>query len=488
MRLSTLGRVARNSTAVSIALLMRRGVNFLLYVLIARYLGVFTFGQFSLVYNLFLIFEVPAMFGLANLTVREVAKNKSEYGRYLINGHFLVLLASLGSMGIWILAVHLLGYSAEVIRGTYLLGLALIPFSMKNITEAIFKAFERMQFIVYAFASANIVQLILVWLLLSRGYGLQWIFALVAGVQFIWLLLDWFFIYRYFPATSWKLDWGFCRQLARTATTFLGIGVFNIVFLRINVVILSKLSGNRAVGLYNAAFQLTFFFMLISRSLWEAVYPVLSRTFVNNRERFRQYTERSSEFLTSLSIPLAILFVFLAEAILLVYKNEFVAAAPVLRILGWLLVLMSFERIFGGVLLAGGQQKSNLVITMINTVVLLVISVLFIRAYGLVGAAWAILISHFISFLLHLLVVCRKVFPFNVLRVAWKPLVASAFMTALIAWLSRSSGLPVVIPVSVVLYGGVLLGLHLIFNHRRGSIRKWLNAGRIPPDIQEPEV
>ncbi len=488
MRLSTLGRVARNSTAVSVALLMRRGVNFLLYVLIARYLGVTIFGKFSLVYNLFLIFEVPAMFGLANLIVREVAKNKSDYGRYLINGHILVLLASIGSIGIWILLVHLLGYSAEVVRGTYLLGLALIPFSMKNITESIFKAFERMQFIVYAFASANIVQLVLVWLLLSRGYGLQWIFALVAGVQFIWLLLDWFFIYRYFPATRWKIDWSFCRQLARTATTFLGIGVFNIVFLRVNVVILSKMAGDREVGLYNAAFQLTFFFMLISRSLWEAVYPVLSRTFVNNRERFRQYTERSSEFLTSLSIPLAILFVFLAEAILLVYRSEFVAAAPVLRILGWLLVLMSFERIFGGVLLAGGQQKTNLVITIINTVSLLVLSFLLIRAYGLVGAAWAILISHFSSFCLHLLFVYRKVFPFNILRVAWKPLVASAFMTALLVWLSRSSDLQVVIPVSVVLYGGVLLSLHLIFGGHRSSVRQWLTASRVPPDLQEPEV
>jgi len=440
------------------------------------------------VYNLFLIFEVPAMFGLANLIVREVAKNKSEYGRYLINGHLLVLLASLTSMGIWILLVHLLGYSAEVIRGTYLLGLALIPFSMKNITESVFKAFERMQFIVYAFASANIVQLVLVWLLLSRGYGLEWIFALVAGVQFIWLLLDWFFIHRYFPPTRWKLEGRFCRQLARTATTFLGIGIFNIVFLRVNVIILSKMCGDREVGLYNAAFQLTFFFMLISRSLWEAVYPVLSRTFVSNRERFRQYTERSSEFLTSLSLPLAILFIFLAEAILLVYKSDFVAAAPVLRILGWLLVLMSFERIFGGVLLAGGQQKLNLVITIFNTISLLIISVLLIQRQGLMGAAWAMLISHVISFTLHLLAVYRKIFPLNVFRVAWKPLVASFFMTAVLMLLSRSSGLMVVVLASVLFYGGVLLGLHLIFGDRQNSIKKWLAAGRVSPDVQEPEV
>jgi O-antigen/teichoic acid export membrane protein len=488
MRLSTLGRVARNSTAVTAALLMRRGVNFLLYVLIARYLGVFSFGQFSLVYNLFLIFEVPAMFGLASLIVREVAKNKSEYGRYLINGHLLVLLASLGSMGIWILAVHLLGYSAEVVRGTYLLGVALIPFSMKNITESIFKAFERMQFIVYAFASANLVQLVLVWWLLSRGYGLLWIFGLVAGVQFIWLLLDWFFIYKYFPATSWRLDWGFCHQLARTASTFLGIGLFNVIFLRVNVVILSKFCGNREVGLYNAAFQLIFFFMLISRSLWEAVYPVLSRTFVNNRQRFRQYAERSSEFLISLAIPLAILFIFLAEAILLVYKSEFIEAAPVLRILGWLLVLMSFERIFGGVLLASGLQRSNLLIIIINTISLLIISMWLIQRFELMGAAWAMLISHVISFALHLLVVYRKVFPVNVLRVLWKPLAASLFMTALMIWLSQSSGLLVVVPASVVLYGAVLLGLHLIFGAHNGSVRQWLAAGRLPPDIQEPEV
>ena len=488
MKLSTLGRVARNSSAVTTALLLKRGTNFLLYILIARYLGVFAFGQFSLVYNLFLIFEVPAMFGLASLLIREVAKNKPEYGRYLINGHLLVLLASLVSLAIWILAVHLLGYSAEVIRGTYLLGLALIPFSMKNITESVFKAFERMQFIVYAFASANIVQLILVWLLLSRGYGLQWIFALVAGVQFIWLLLDWFFIYRYFPETNWNLDWSFCRQLTKTASIFLGIGVFNIIFLRINVVILSKLSGNRAVGLYNAAFQLIFFFMLISRSLWEAVYPVLSRIFVNNRERFRQYTESSIEFLISLALPLSVLLLFLSEVILQVYQSQFVAAAPVLRILTWLIILMTFERILGGALLASGLQRENLFILIINAICLLVISVLLIERQGLIGAGWAMLISHIISVLLHLSVVYRKLFPINVLRIIWKPLIASLFMSIVIVTLSRLSRLSVTVPAAVFIYGGLLLSLHLISGNDKNQVRKLLAAARVAPDIQEPEV
>ena len=464
MSLSTVGRLTRNSIAMSSAWLIHRGTSFLLYILIARHLGVLIFGQFSLVYTFFLIFQVPAVFGLAEFIVREVAKNKSDFDKYLVNGHFIVLISSLASMGLWILLVHLLGYSSQVIGMSYLLGLALIPFAMCAMCEAIFKAFERMQFVVYAFTLADLIKIGLVWLLLSRGFGLLPVIGLLVIIQVIVLLIEWCFIYRYFPKLSWDINLRFCRQLAKVATIFLGIAVFAVIFMRLNVIILSKFRGEVEVGLYNAVFMLTNFFMFISISYADAIYPVFSRTYRTSLTRFKQYTERSIEFLISLALPMAVGFFFLADSIILfVYGGEFVRATPVMRILGWMLIPRFFIRILGGVLLASGHQRANLTISMVNMVSLIGICVVLIHSFGIIGAGVAVLASYSISFVLHYKLVSKKVFPISILRAVWKPFVSSIFLSAFLIFIMKGHRLVIVVPLAILLYGAVLVGLNIIF-------------------------
>ncbi|MFC1682616.1 flippase [Candidatus Zixiibacteriota bacterium] len=486
--LSTVGRVARNSIAVIGALLIKRATNLVLFVLIARHLGVLAFGQFSLVYTFYIIFQVSAAFGLANLIAREVAKDKSDLDKYLLNGHFIVLLASLISLAVWILMIHLLDYSQEVVRASYLLGLALIPFTMSKVCEAIFQAYERMQFMTYAFGLANLTKIGLVWLLLSQGYGLMHIIGLLVIIQTAMLLMEWGFISRYFSKPSWTIDLAFCRKLARVSITFLGIGLFTVIFLRLNIIILSKFRGETDVGLYNAAFQLTYVFMLISMSLKQAVYPVLSRTYTANLAKFKQYSERSIEFLMSIAFPLAVYFFFLANSILLIYKKDFVAAGPTMQVLGWMLVPMSFSRILGSILMASGRQRSNLVIAMVNTASLLILSLVLIHYFGLIGAGVALLASHVISFILHYSLVTGQIFRISIPRMIWKPGVASLIMAGVLMLIGRDQGLSLLIPSTAIIYVAVLLSLNFLFGGPFKSMKIGMLVGRTEPEIPGTET
>lgn len=488
MRLTTIGRMARNSIALTTALLIKRVTGFALYVLIARHLGVLIFGQFSLAYTFYIIFQLPAQFGLPNLIVREVAKDRASFDKYLINSHFIVVITSLVSFGIWALLVHLLGYSPQVIKASYLLGLALIPFAMCTVCEAIFKAFERMQFVTYAFALANLAKIGLVWLLMSRGFGINWVIALIIVIQWIMLLMEWYFIYRYFSKPAWVIDLRFCRKLAKVAVTFLGIGVFAVLLLRLNIIVLSKLRGEIEVGLYNAAFQLIFIFTLLSMSLKQSVYPVLSRTYSASVARFKRYTEGSIEFLLSFSIPMAVGMFFLADSIMLVYKEEFVTAAPLLRILVWFLIPACFNRILGGVLLASDRQRANLIIQVVTAACLLPLSFFCTYYLGLVGAGMAFLASNVICFILEYYVVSRSVFVVSIPRVIWKPAVSSLFLVGFLVLIGDSKGLLMVIPSSILLYGLVLFSLNFIFGGLREPVKAWLGGGKSRPGARRTET
>jgi len=485
MGLTTLGRVARNSIAMTAAFLVKRVAHFVLHIFIARELGVLVFGQFSLAYAFYLIFQVPAMFGLGNLIVREVAKRKEQYGTYLVNAHLIVLVMSVTSMALWVAAAHALDYSPQVIRASALLGLALIPFSMSKICEAIFQAFERMQFIVYTFAAANVLMLGILWFLLRQGYGLMSIMLLLVSIELGVLLLELYFIHRFLPKTSYRLNFDFCRKLARISMTFLGIGISTSLFLQLNVIVLSKFRGEADVGLYNAAYKLSYSLMFISLSLKQAIYPVLSRLHNRDTFKFQQYSERSIEFLISFYIPLALAFFLLADGILLLYREEFVPAAPVLRVLGWILIPLSFERILGGVLLASGHQKANLRIIIWSTLCMGLFSSLFIHLYGLIGAAMAFVAGLMVSFALHYVVVRRQVFPISIPRITWRPLLSGLVLVLLFMLLRQHWGW--------IWAGTSAIGLYLIvllvLNHLTdGPLGSWKAMGLLVKPRPQTQV
>ena len=78
-------RIARNTLSILTSDVFNRATTFFIYLLVARYLGAFEFGQMSLALALFYTFQVMSAAGLKTLLIREIAKDKAQTGRYLMN-------------------------------------------------------------------------------------------------------------------------------------------------------------------------------------------------------------------------------------------------------------------------------------------------------------------------------------------------------------------------------------------------------------------
>src|SRR5207249_8586904 len=85
-----LGRILGNAASILASDVVNRGTSFVLYALVARYLGAFAFGQLSLALTLFYTFQVLAAAGLKTLVVREVTRHRERTNSYLMNGVFTV--------------------------------------------------------------------------------------------------------------------------------------------------------------------------------------------------------------------------------------------------------------------------------------------------------------------------------------------------------------------------------------------------------------
>ncbi|HYN88792.1 MAG TPA: flippase [Ardenticatenaceae bacterium] len=453
--------IVGNALSLLTSDVMNRATTFVLYALVARNLGAFEFGQLSLALTFFYTFQVLAAAGLKTLITREVAKDRTKTGRYLANGSAVVVTASLLSIATLALLVRLLSYSPQTSSVILLLALGLLPYSLSAVCEGIFQAWERMHLIAVANVPVNVAKIALAFLILSRGYGLWQLVILLLACQVAILLIEWTLMARCIPAgAGFRLDRTFSLALVRSTSTFLGIDGIIAVMSSLNIFLLSKLAGEREVGLYSAAVQLMVPVTLVFQSVVLSVFPLMCRRFEPSLQGLKQIAERLIAMLLAVALPAVIGLVFLAApALVLLYgEPDFALAAGALRIVSWNLLLAALTSVLGQVLVASLRERVTLRIVAANTLVGLLLGVVLISQFGLIGAAISALATKLVDFVQHYVPVSRQLAGVGLRRALWRPAIAGACMAAYLV-AARDQNLVFVVVSAAALYAAVMLAL-----------------------------
>ena len=461
----TLLRLAGNVASILSNDVLNRATSFALYALVARYLGAFSFGQLSLALSLFYTFQVFAEAGLQTLITREVTKDRSQTDLYLINGSVLALFASIAASAILFVFVWLMGYAADTAAVILVLSLGLFPYALAAICEAIFQAWERMHYIAYANVPMNIVKVGLAFLLLSHGAGVYTICVLLLATRIGIAVLEWGLMLRCITRPQLQIDYSFMTALLTNTRLFFGIDSSIAIWSSLNVVLLSKLIDETAVGYYSAVTQLLAPVMMVFHSIVVSVFPTLCRKFGADIQQLRGSCESLLELLLAIALPSAVGLFFLAEPLLvLLYgKAEFAQAAGVLRILAWDLVLIALTHALGQVLLAGMREKLTLQIVVSNIVIHAVLGLVLIPQFGLLGAAVASFATRFVGLVQHYVSVTRLVPQLSVGQLVWKPVVASACLVACLTLLQGQHVMLTIVSsgsLYVLIFGLLFVGAH----------------------------
>ncbi len=419
-----LRRILGNAASILASDVVNRGTSFVLYALVARYLGAFAFGQLSLALTLFYTFQVLAAAGLRTLVVREVARDKEKTNFYLINGSVAVAATCVLSIGVLFVFVRLMGYSRPTASLILLLSLGLMPAALTTLFEALFQAWEKMHLIATASVPANAVKAGIAFLALSHGSSLSRLAAVILLTQVTIAVVEWRLLRRHIVPPQPGLDVRFALLMVRSAGPFLGIDVTIAVWASVQIVLLSALATETEVGLYNAAAQVLVPVTLLFQSLTQTLFPIMCRRFESDCRNLKQFAEYVLACLLAAAIPIAgILFVLADNVLTLLYHGDkFLAAVPVLRILVWSIVLGAITQALGQVLLAGGREIVTLRIVAVNAVVSLTLGVLLINLLGpLRGAPLATLIAGGVNVVQHYVPVSRLLGGISMGRLAWSP-------------------------------------------------------------------
>nr|WP_260446952.1 oligosaccharide flippase family protein [Nostoc sp. 2RC] len=401
---------------------------FVLTASIARTLGAEALGQYLLAFTYYFIFVNIASQGLKTLFTREIAREPEKTSLYLISGTWLQLIFSCFSYVVLVIIVFLLPYTSETSTACYIMGLTIIPFSLSNITEAIFQAKEKMHLIALATVPVYVMRLFIMLWSMQRNYGVDYLAAILVISESIILAIEWILITK-FVKTKLQIDKAFVWKTLKNARTFFAIEGLAVVNARIQILILSLLGSEFVIGVYGGIMQLFQPFLIVANSIGIALFPRLSKAVNEGRDKQRNIIEKCIEILLTIGLPLCVGLLFIGKNLLiLIYNPSFSQGSLALSIIAISLIFLPFNQSLSFLLVANGFEIVNLRQVAINTILGSLLGLILVSQYNLLGAAIMALLMSFIAFSQYIYFTYTLVFPLNLWKIIRNPLIISVLM------------------------------------------------------------
>src|SRR4030043_166433 len=117
--MSTIQRIARNTTALLVAQVASYLLSFFYMMYAARPLAPANFGILSFAIAFTGIFAIFGDFGLQSLMVREIARDRTVAPKYLANVSLMKVILVAVAYGLIALTINLMGYPEETVNVVY---------------------------------------------------------------------------------------------------------------------------------------------------------------------------------------------------------------------------------------------------------------------------------------------------------------------------------------------------------------------------------
>lgn len=403
--------------------------SFVVLVLVARKWAKPALGEYSTVYGWFTLFHYFSLFGMGEFISKEIGANPSNASKYLSHGLLFGLLSSVVCGVMMVACAILFNYNDAVEHGIIVLALALPAGATSIICISVFAAFQAIKLIAFTSVLQSSLFLLLAVAAIFSGYGLV---ALVWCLVIAWAVgsvANILIAHRYIAKVRLEIDWEFLRGLLAPIIAFGLTGVAGQIFLRIDIVMLSKIKDMDAVALYTPASKTLEMCLMLPLTFYVLILPIAARVLKGLQGKMPEQLESYARQLFIFVFLEFGLGFFFAESILgLIYGDAYVEAAAVLRILMLSLLFLSGEMILVMCCQAGGYHKLAMLVAVARTTGKVVLSLILIPIWGPMGAAFATLVSIAISFVVLEHFVKRSLGSFRWIRMVREPALVCVFV------------------------------------------------------------
>lgn len=424
--------IARNTGAQVAGELASKVALVALFAVMARELGPADFGALTFGLSITLLLVSLGGYAADDILTRAVARDRQAAVQHLLWTN----LALKTGVGVATIA----GTAALAVLGDYdrNFRLALLILGLNAFLEllaptfyAVFQGLDDLVTEAKGLALQRLVRALVGIAVLLAGGGV----IAVAAVYVLGAALALAYVWRVLRRRSlwppFRLSRDTGRWLTVAALPIALAGVFNAVAFRINVVLLSALAGNEAVGAYGAASRAVESLLFLGFTFVAATMPLLSRVGPDTTPSLASVFEGAVKVITAGLLPVGTALVLFAEPLSrTLYGSEFANAAAAVRWLGMTVFLFSLSQLAAYTLIAQDRQRAIAWISAAVSVQNVALNLVVIPAHSFRGAAATALVSAVIYTASCMVAALRLTGPISLRRVALGPGVALIAMVA----------------------------------------------------------
>lgn len=387
---------AKNTLFMTLASIGQKVIAFAYFTLIAREIGASGTGKYFFALSFTTVFVVFVDLGLTNVFVREAAKAKEKLTDYLGTILSIKMVLGLLSYVAVFLVINLMGYDIETKHMVYLSGLTMLFDSLHLTLYGSLRALGKLKYEAIGIVGTQLLTLVLGTTFLFLHLPLVFLilaFTIPSAMNVLYVIFVLTKKYQLSLKPHYRRNTA--RMLIKIAVPFALAAVFARVYSYIDSILLSKMLGDTAVGLYSIPYKITYAFQFIPLALVAAIYPRFSEYFVSDRKKLADMFVRGMKYLLLIAVPIAVGIGVLAKDIILtLYTAEYLPSVLPLQILIGSLIFSYLSFPVGAFLNACDRQKTQTAIVGIVMLLNICLNILLIPQYGIVGSAIAALLGN----------------------------------------------------------------------------------------------
>lgn len=213
--------------------------------------------------------------------------------------------------------------------------------------------------------------------------------------------------YKYSKMGIWKMD-EILAQFNYGKFTF-GTNISSMIFKNTDSWMLGSIINKVAVASYNPAIRISNLFEVPLGAISSVVFPnMVKRIKEKGLDEARTLYEQAVGLSLCVLFPFVLLGMIFSESIVLLIAGEkYLGSASILQVTLLYALIVPFNRQFGITMNAIGKAHINFSVLLINTVLNALLNYFFIKQLGIIGAAYATLISYFIILVVSELILYR---------------------------------------------------------------------------------
>lgn len=456
--ISPLRKIAANTLFIFFSRLIEFGSGIIIVVLVAKYLGVSKFGEFSFIRVAALFFAPLIVLGLPRIIIREISVDTKNTGRFLVAGLWLNIMMTIIVMALVSFIPVLYQNKSPVFISLLFVSVLTQAFLAASSTaRSVFIALENSHFSSITTLVERTLVILLIFIAIRVDAGMAVIFWVILAADILGLAFTLYVLWKMIGIRIEKIfishDLSFLLRESYpiAITNFMMLGYWYI-----SIFLLQYFKDNVHVSLFEVSQRIIAPISFMSTTILLAFVPSLSRLGRNKsaHEDLLRIYEKSLKYFIVFTTPCCWLATYYAQDIIVVlYGEEFSGAARSFQVLIWTLVPAFCSGLMSFILTSIGEQRLLVVSNAACLAVNIILNCFVIKEYGYVGASWVSIVSFLVLFAVNFYYIGKHIGKVSLYRYSLLPLIFSLISYVLLHYIE--------IRVNFIVFSGCYLFVYL---------------------------